>query len=409
MAGTAEAETFEASGFVGVGIFSEQTELGNSWAPEQVPNTAPVVGARVGWVAIPHLADRVSMVVEGELSLATAFTGGASFEGDSGRMSYFAPVLGWRAHAMFRWNGSVSPHLAIGAGGETVASSSPFMSKETDPVVYWGPGVSLAISDRWRVRVDLRHGVMPARDDGMTSTFEAQLGVAAALGVAKRVRVIEPPPPLMEPKDSDGDGFTDLLDNCPQEAETVNGIDDTDGCPELDPDNDGVTTGDKCPLAAEDKDGFQDDDGCPELDNDNDGLDDATDGCPNQAETKNGIDDGDGCPDSIPADLVAALAIGPQLRFEPGRARVTPATQKTLAPLLAALRAHPGVRVTITVRPGKDPSSRRGEIADADLVKRRAEAVKWYLVDQGLTEGRIWTSLGDPAPDATFELAPRTQ
>jgi hypothetical protein len=83
-------------------------------------------------------------------------------------MSYFAPVFGWRAHGMVKLAGLAvaTPHLIVGVGGETVASSSPFMKKETDPVVYWGPGVSLAISDRWRVRIDLRHGLMAARDDG---------------------------------------------------------------------------------------------------------------------------------------------------------------------------------------------------------------------------------------------------
>ncbi|MDP2342189.1 MAG: OmpA family protein [Deltaproteobacteria bacterium] len=32
--------------------------------------------------------------------------------------------------------------------------------------------------------------------------------------------------------DSDGDGFIDSLDKCPLEAETINGIEDTDGCPD---------------------------------------------------------------------------------------------------------------------------------------------------------------------------------
>ena len=32
--------------------------------------------------------------------------------------------------------------------------------------------------------------------------------------------------------DSDGDGFTDNVDKCPREAETVNNVDDTDGCPD---------------------------------------------------------------------------------------------------------------------------------------------------------------------------------
>jgi outer membrane protein OmpA-like peptidoglycan-associated protein len=46
--------------------------------------------------------------------------------------------------------------------------------------------------------------------------------------------VAQAPPPgaLAEEKDSDGDGVPDSLDKCPNEKETINGIDDDDGCPD---------------------------------------------------------------------------------------------------------------------------------------------------------------------------------
>jgi hypothetical protein len=80
-------------------------------------------------------------------------------------------------------------------------------------------------------------------------------------------------------KDSDGDGIANTSDVCPQEKETVNGYQDSDGCPDtppitdpvLDPtpvadsDGDGVTdASDNCPLEKENLNGFQDDDGCPD-------------------------------------------------------------------------------------------------------------------------------------------------
>jgi len=409
LGGPARAEpTLEASGFVGVGVFTSNTELGNSWAPEQVPNTAPVVGGRVGWLALPDLAalgDRLHLagVVEGEVSLATAFTGGGSLERDRGRMSYFAPVIGWRAHGLVRLTGLpvVTPHLAVGAGGETVASSSPFMSKDTDPVIYWGPGASLALTERWRLRIDLRHGIMPGRD-GMTSTFEAQLGIAATLGATAQVKPaiespVPPRPPVEVDVDTDGDAIVDRLDRCPKVSAPTR-----DGCPDVDPDGDGIPSErDKCPDQPEDFDQFEDDDGCPDLDNDGDGIDDAHDACPLQAETVNGIEDTDGCPDQLPDDLSRALAVGPSLRFEARRARVTAATKAALKPVRAALAAHPTIRITITGHPGKD--------ADSDLAKRRAEAVKWYLVDQGIQMARIWTALGDPADRGSIELTLRPQ
>jgi hypothetical protein len=103
--------------------------------------------------------------------------------------------------------------------------------------------------------------------------------------------------------DRDGDGFTDELDQCPTEAEDVDGREDDDGCPDLDNDLDTIPdASDKCPNEAEDPDTFEDLDGCPEPDNDKDGILDSSDRCPNQPETKNGFDDTDGCPDEADAD-----------------------------------------------------------------------------------------------------------
>jgi len=71
------------------------------------------------------------------------------------------------------------------------------------------------------------------------------------------------------------------------------------GCPDRDPDKDGVAAdADKCPAEPEDVDGFEDDDGCPDRDNDGDGYDDASDACPDAA----GVSypdraQDDGCPD----------------------------------------------------------------------------------------------------------------
>ena len=183
----------DASGFVGLGSFGD-SELGNSWAPEQVPGTSAVLGARVGWLAVPHLARRgwlaLSLGVEAELAIATAFTGDAPMAG-GGRRSYFAPVFGWRAHAMLRQASlgrarKLGVHLVLGLGGATVASSSPFMAKETDPVGYAGAGATYALSKRWQVRVDARQGLMPGRSSATTHVQELQLGLITTFGPATR-------------------------------------------------------------------------------------------------------------------------------------------------------------------------------------------------------------------------------
>ncbi len=109
--------------------------------------------------------------------------------------------------------------------------------------------------------------------------------------------------------DRDGDGIPDTKDKCPNDPEDKDGFEDSDGCPDLDNDQDGVRDKlDHCPGTdkdkangfkdtKEDKDGFEDDDGCPDLDNDKDGIADKIDQCPNQAEDKDGFEDDDGCPD----------------------------------------------------------------------------------------------------------------
>jgi outer membrane protein OmpA-like peptidoglycan-associated protein/opacity protein-like surface antigen len=101
--------------------------------------------------------------------------------------------------------------------------------------------------------------------------------------------------------DRDGDGIPDKHDKCPDQAETVDGKNDTDGCPEiLDRDKDGIPDKqDVCPDHPETRNGFLDEDGCPEnpKDLDGDGILNESDKCPKEPETKNGFQDDDGCPE----------------------------------------------------------------------------------------------------------------
>jgi outer membrane protein OmpA-like peptidoglycan-associated protein len=119
--------------------------------------------------------------------------------------------------------------------------------------------------------------------------------------------------------DSDGDGLRDDVDDCPDQAEDVDGFQDDDGCPEPDNDGDGVCEAyvferglkdalgdicrspaiDQCPDVPEDLDGWKDLDGCPEDDDDrdNDSIGDLLDKCPDDPEDKDGFQDDDGCPD----------------------------------------------------------------------------------------------------------------
>jgi OOP family OmpA-OmpF porin len=337
-------------------------------------------------------------------------------------MTYFAPVFEWRGQAVLRftrWHDLV-PHLVVGAGGDSVASSSPFMADDSEPIAYWGPGLVAPMAGGWQLRLDLRQGVMPARSGGALLTAELEFGIGATFGSPDRPPRREPvptsltaaePAPAVEPvapapvapappPDPDGDGITGDADLCPDQPEDKDGFQDADGCPDPDNDGDGIPDAiDKCPNEPEDIDGFQDADGCPDPDNDGDGIDDAHDACPDAPETVNGWQDEDGCPDELPAEVAAAL--GTTLRFEPNHARITEAARATLRGWLAVLDHHPEVRLAIighAERPG-------GE----DLARRRAEAAKWFLIDLGIAEDRVTARIGPVpgAPAITFQLVPR--
>ena len=112
------------------------------------------------------------------------------------------------------------------------------------------------------------------------------------------------------PTDTDGDGISDLPDKCPLDPETINGFQDTDGCPDTNPvttdtDGDGISdSSDSCLTDPETINGFQDTDGCPDVviiqDSDKDGIVDSDDTCPRSPETFNEYEDEDGCPDNTP-------------------------------------------------------------------------------------------------------------
>lgn len=409
----------EVGGFLGLVHFGDDIELGNAWAAEQIPGTALLLGGRAGFLALPDLLPGsdldLQLGVEGEARLAFSSTGEVA---EGGRASYFAPVLGWRAHAIARLADAflLTPHLVVGVGGESVLTRSPFMADDTDAAFYWGPGVSWGLTDRLDARVDLRHGLTAGRADYIVSTFELQFGISYGWDLSPRRR---PAPP---PRDTDGDGFLDPEDRCPLEKETyndfqdddgcpdvadrdgdgildpddacvddpetVNGIDDEDGCPELDHDGDGLLgSQDACPEAAEDFDGFQDADGCPDLDNDGDTIPDVSDACPDEPETWNGFEDADGCPDELPKVLREFTGVIEGITFDYARARIRPASRKTLDKAAATLREFGSIRIRI-----EGHTDDRGlRPKNLELSLKRADAVRWYLIDKGVAADRIET------------------
>jgi hypothetical protein len=100
------------------------------------------------------------------------------------------------------------------------------------------------------------------------------------------------PEPGPDQSDRDGDGIPDARDQCPDDPEDKDGFEDDDGCPDPDNDHDGVPDGtdacpnvpgdgaDGCPEGDRDHDGIPDGrDACPTEPETINGIDD-DDGCP---------------------------------------------------------------------------------------------------------------------------------
>ena len=188
--------------------------------------------------------------------------------------------------------------------------------------------------------------------------------------------------------DNDRDGILDNVDKCPNDPEDLDGFEDEDGCPDPDNDKDGVLDAvDKCPLQPEDIDNFEDADGCPDPDNDQDRIADAQDQCPNQPEDYDGDQDQDGCPDIYKNIIVRddRIELKQTVYFATGRDTILSKSYPLLNEVALALRDNP----TFTVSIEGHTDSQGAANVNQTLSQKRAEAVRRYLIDQGIAPTRL--------------------
>jgi type IX secretion system PorP/SprF family membrane protein len=177
-----------------------------------------------------------------------------------------------------------------------------------------------------------------------------------------------------EPKDSDGDGVFDDLDECPN----VVGTKDNKGCPWPDSDKDGLSDNkDECPKIA----GPIENRGCPYGDTDGDGLNDNEDECPKTS----GPVTNKGCPIIEKKDQeVIDLAVK-NLEFKINQAVIQQISFPSLNTLVEKLKEKENWILNL--------SGHTDNLGDDDanmiLSKNRSEAVKQYLISQGISESRI--------------------
>ena len=227
-----------------------------------------------------------------------------------------------------------------------------------------------------------------------------------------------PEPGAPPPKDTDGDGLFDDVDECPRQPEDKDGYEDQDGCPEDDNDADGIADKiDDCPMDPEDRDGFEDTDGCPDLDNDKDGIADRVDQCPDEPEDADGVEDDDGCPDcdddkdgvaecpqpldkcpgvaGVPPDgcqkytmIVVTedkIELKQTVYFDTRKATIKRVSFPLLDEVAQAMKDNP----TIKVRIEGHTDSQGSERFNLKLSKNRAASVRKYLIGKGIEGARM--------------------
>ncbi|WP_437775829.1 OmpA family protein [Sorangium sp. So ce1097] len=159
-----------------------------------------------------------------------------------------------------------------------------------------------------------------------------------------------------------------------------------------DRDSDGVDDErDQCPDVPEDRDGDYDSDGCPEedADDDQDGVANVHDECPDEKETINGVEDDDGCPDKGEPQVTydqGELQMRDTIRFRTGSAELEPESYRTLDQVALVMKANPEIE-RLRVEGHTDETGTRE--LNLELSQQRADTVRRYLIQKGVSPGRL--------------------
>lgn len=381
--------------FAGVLAPSSRIDLGDpAVGDRRYDRVAPEIGLRLGFYPSRFFG------LEGELGLLPTRAGGERAVGYTARAHGVLQAGWWR----------VTPFVLLGGGVLGVTSGDAAAGDDADAALHVGGGVKLNATKRLAVRLDVRDVISPGDDSRTRPSHnpEAILGLEVRFGFSPKAA-----PVVAAPEDRDADGVADTDDWCPFEAGS-----DGRGCPFGDGDCDGVTDDadrcpsdrgaapDGCPPPDRDGDSVPDADdacadeagpapeGCPDRDPDRDGVDAPDDRCPEAPETMNGFQDADGCPDELPKAVEEFSGVIEGIRFDNGKATIQRASEPLLRRAAEVLGEYPDLRLRISGHTDDRGDRQR----NLDLSRARADAVKTYLVQQGVAPERLET--GGVGPDA---------
>ncbi|MDY6941737.1 MAG: OmpA family protein [Pseudomonadota bacterium] len=252
------------------------------------------------------------------------------------------------------------PYLVVGAGGGIFERDD---RSESEPLIDWGLGLRTQVSERIAILGDVRaYTSTETKDDDVVAML------AASFNFGQKT-----------PLDSDGDGVTDDMDQCP---DTPAGVAvDKAGCP-LDSDGDGVADYlDKCPDTPE---GVEvNADGCP-LDSDGDGVADYLDKCPKTP--KGAKVDENGCQ----IILKEPVSIKLEVLFPTNSAAIAPTYYPEIKEVADFMVEYPSTEVTIE---GHTDSTGAAEY-NRVLSQRRANAVRQVLLERYSVDAKRVRAVG---------------
>jgi outer membrane protein OmpA-like peptidoglycan-associated protein len=353
--GRLSAGPLEVGGWLGPRLFNDNSRLGQRDLETRARLTSALqLGGRVGWPLL-----RGALVPEFELAFASTQTDPFAVG-----VLWLEPRIVLRFQFMKdRW---IRPFALIGGGAPiSLSGNGDVFANQVLGEGFVGGGVTLWTGKGFALRVDARVSLLPGDDP--RAAVEGELGVGLLIPLGRRAQNLTSARATADLVDRDNDGIADRKDSCVDRPEDVDGVEDQDGC--------------------------------PDIDNDLDHVLDVADSCALQPETYNGVADDDGCPDTVGPELASIVGRIPRATYLAGAPAPQSSGTAVYAQIAKALLANPTVRIrlightddheAVPVSPPAQGDAPDLSILANDLGMTRASVIREFLISRGIVEERI--------------------